>query len=224
MFFGIWNREARLEEEEDDFELDEDLIASGSEIESDLSEDDSDEAAEEHADDDDEFLQYVMPETSKTADNPNNVPIGVPGTNAKQSKLAYTFECPRSHDELLTIFKDVSLTDLPTAIVRVRSLHHPGLNEDNKNKLADFACALVDHINYLANQQPAAPLAIIETIIRHIHSLSRSYAIQIGTRFRHHLKQIQGKTEFDAGDLTIFTAIGSICKFEMHTFSLQKTY
>ena len=170
-------------------------------------------------DEDDEFLQHVLPESSKTG----KTLTASSGVDAKQSKLAYTFECPRSHAELLAIFKDVSLNDLPTAVVRVRSLHHPGLQEDNKNKLSDFACALVDHIYYLSNQRPAAPLAIIETLIRHIHSLSRSYATPIATRFRHYLKQIQAKTDLNAGDLTIFTAIGSICMLPIVLIELECT-
>jgi nucleolar protein 14 len=126
------------------------------------------------------------------------------------SKLAYTYPCPRSHEELLKVFKDVVEKDTSTVIQRIRALYHAGLHSDNKHKLADFACALVDHVAHLANQTPPASLAVIEAIIRHIHSLSRSYPAQIATQFREHLKQLQISNNPNPGDLTLLTAIGTI--------------
>src|SRR5207249_4812402 len=157
----------------DNFLLEDDLIASDSEadmLSGEESEGDS-EVDDTMAvdDDDDDFLKNVLPETRKQPKAVNSV-LTI-GSETTPSKLAYTYACPRSHEELLQVFKDVAVTDMSTVVQRIRALYHAGLHADNKNKLADFACALVDHISYLSNHTPTAPLSVVESIIRHIHSM-----------------------------------------------------
>lgn len=199
-------------DDEDDFVVDDDLIATDSEA--DVSEDDSDLGSEVDDtmamdDDDADFLQSVMPEKPKEQPKAVNGVLTL-GAEATGSKLAFTYPCPRSHEDLLKVFKNVEAKDVPTVVQRIRALYHAGLHTDNKNKLADFACALIDHISYVSNQSPPASLTIIEPIIRHIHSLARSYSVQIATKFREHLKQLQISDSPTAGDLTVLTAIGTI--------------
>jgi nucleolar protein 14 len=196
-------------DDEDDFLLEEDLIASDSEadISGAESEDESEMDDTMAVDNDDDFLKSVLVETPKQAKAVDGVlTIG----SQPSSKLAYTYACPRSHEELLKVFKAVAIADTPTVIQRIRALYHAGLHAENKEKLSDFACALVDHVSYLSNQTPPPPLSIVESVIRHIHSLSRSYPSAIATRFREHLKQLQASNDPTPGDLTILTAIGSI--------------
>ncbi|KAF2132786.1 nucleolar protein 14 [Dothidotthia symphoricarpi CBS 119687] len=198
-------------DDEDDFVLDDDLIATDSEA--DISGDESDDASEVDDtmamdDEDADFLKDVLPEPKVQPKAKNGV-LTI-GSESTSSKLAYTYACPRSHEELLTVFKDVTSKDISTVIQRIRALYHSGLHADNKHKLADFACALVDHASYLSNQTPAAPLSVIESIIRHVHSMSRSYPAQIATHFREHLKKLQISNEPTPGDLTLLTAIGYI--------------
>ncbi|OAL55930.1 nucleolar protein 14 [Pyrenochaeta sp. DS3sAY3a] len=198
-------------DDEDDFLVDDDLIATDSEA--DISEDESDDGSEVDEtmamdDDDEDFLKSVLPERKQQSKAVNGVlTIGAVPTS---SKLAFTYACPRSHEELLTVFEGVALKDTSTVVQRIRALYHAGLHADNKHKLADFACALIDHIAYLSNQDPATPLTVIEAIIRHVHSMSRSYPVQIATQFRKHLKQLQESNQPTAGDLALLTAIGSI--------------
>ncbi|PVI08031.1 Nop14-like protein [Periconia macrospinosa] len=199
-------------EDEDDFLLEDDLIASDSEADL-ASDDESDDEAEVDdtmaADEDDDFLKSVMPESDKKPPKAvNGVLSLVPETSS--SKLAFTYACPRSHEELLKVFKGVAIADLPTAVQRVRALYHAGLHAENKEKLSDFACALVDHISYLSNQDSAVPLTVLNSIIRHVHSLSRAYPAAIATRFRVHLKALQLSNSPTPGDLMLLTAIGSI--------------
>jgi nucleolar protein 14 len=199
-------------EDEDDFLMDDDLIASDSEA--DMSGDESDSASEiddTMAMDEDvaDFLKSVLPDKPKAQPKAVNGVLTI-GADAASSKLAYTYPCPRSHEELLDVFKKVDTKDLPTAIQRVRALYHSGLHSDNKHKLADFACALVDHVAYLSNQTPPASLAVIESMIRHIHSMSRSFPAQIATQFRKHLKQFQESNDPTPGDLALLTAVGTI--------------
>ncbi|KAL1603949.1 nucleolar complex protein 14 [Paraconiothyrium brasiliense] len=196
-------------DDEDDFLLEDDLIASDSEA--DISDEGSDEELDADdtmaADEDDDFLKSVLPEKTQPTKAKNGVLSLVPDST---SKLAYTYACPRSHEELLKVFKGVSVDDTPTVVQRIRALYHAGLHADNKDKLADFGCALVDHISYLSSQTPPAPLQVVESIIRHIHSLSRSYPVVIATRFREHLKQLHASNDPTQGDLVILTAISSI--------------
>ena len=198
-------------DDEDDFLLEDDLVATDSEA--DISDEESESGSEVDDtmamdDDDADFLKDVV-------EQPKVQPKAVKGVltigaDTTSSKLAYTYPCPRSHEELLEVFKKVDLKDTSTVIQRIRALYHAGLREDNKHKLADFACALVDHVSYLSIQTPAAPLAVIESIIRHVHSISRSYPVQIATQFRKHLKALQISNQPTAGDLALLTAIGSI--------------
>jgi nucleolar protein 14 len=199
-------------EDEDDFLMDDDLVATDSEA--DMSGDESDDASEiddtmAMDEDDEDFLKHVMPDKPKEQSKAVNGVLTI-GADTGSSKLAYTYPCPRSHEELLKVFKDVAADDVPTVIQRIRALYHSGLHSDNKNKLADFACALVDHIVYLSNQTPPASLTVIESIIRHVHSLSRSYSARIATQFREHLKQLQASNDPTPGDLALLTAVGSI--------------
>jgi nucleolar protein 14 len=196
-------------DDEDDFLLDDDLVASDSEA--DAMSDDSDDASDVDdtmaVEDDDDLLRDVLSETPERSNAVNGVLTIGPQPS---SKLAYAYACPRSHEELLKVFKGAAVADVPTVVQRIRALYHAGLHADNKDKLSDFACALVDHISYLSEQTPPAPLNVIESVIRHIHSLSRSYPAAIATRFREHLKRLQTSNDPTLGDLTILTAIGSI--------------
>ncbi|KAF2753262.1 Nop14-like protein [Pseudovirgaria hyperparasitica] len=217
--FGITRREQLQQshgvEDEDDFLLDDDLIATGSDLESDqVWSDDSDVSESEHSsqedeDNDDEFIRGLLPKQSTDADSTDLKP-GLNSVNSSSSKLAYTYACPTSHAELLEIFNDVAIKDAPTVVQRIRSLYHPQLSDQNTAKLSAFSMALVDHLFYLGNQKPPAPLAVIDALIRHLHSLSRQFAEDIGQQFRRKLSDMQ-RDEFPTpGDLILLTAIGTI--------------
>jgi nucleolar protein 14 len=196
-------------DDEDDFVMDGDIIATDSEADmSDTSEDEVDADDTMAMDDDEDFLKDVLPKPSKPEKAVNGV-LTI-GSATPSSKLAYTYPCPRSHEELLRVYERVSANDVPVVTQRIRALYHAGLHEDNKNKLADFACALIDHIAYLSDGTPDTPLTVTENLIRHIHSLARSYPVQIATHFRYHLKNIKQSKELTPGALVILTAISSI--------------
>lgn len=196
-------------EDEDEFAFDEDLIASGSEIdmseasESEQDYDLEDEEPQAEADEEDEFVKGML------GDMPNGAaefegqpaPPSTPG-------LAFTYPCPRSHPELLQVSKDSAVDQLPTIIQRIRALHHPSLSADNKEAMADFSAALVDHLSYMGMQKHS--LAITEQVIRHLHSLSRTYPETIAKAFRSQINSAHERKDLHAGDLVTLTAIGSI--------------
>ncbi|KAL9044564.1 MAG: hypothetical protein Q9214_002306 [Letrouitia sp. 1 TL-2023] len=124
----------------------------------------------------------------------------------------YKDECPQSHAELLKATLNVSLSELPVLTQRIRALYHPQLNASNKKKLGVFSTVLVEHVAYLADQCLKPPLFILEALIRHIHSLAKVFPEEIGGAIRVRLKLIHETraTTPTAGDLVILTAIGAI--------------
>jgi len=195
------SRKAILDvEDEDDFVIDEDLVASGSDIDEDFDADSNEDEEEQIPDDDSEFLAGVLPEdNANTAEADDKTKTG--------SRLAYTYPCPQNHSQFLDVLKDIADVDMPVVIQRIRALYHPQLNAQNKEKLSRFAIVLVDHIAYMGSQ--GSSLNIVETVIRHVHSLSRTYPETIGGAFRAHLVGMQERGTLQPGDLFILTAIGS---------------
>ncbi|PNS20341.1 hypothetical protein CAC42_5791 [Sphaceloma murrayae] len=194
-------------DDEDEFELDEDLVASDSEVDSESDGEESDEHLtngddedEQAEDEEDEFVRGILDDDQK-----HTKPADRTGGN---SGVAFTYPCPRSHEELLSVFESVKMEDYPIVIQRIRALYHPSLSSDNKTQISDFSVALVDHISYMAEHGQS--LAVIETIIRHLHSLSRTYPQAIGQAFRNHLSVAHERGSLSKGDLVILTAIGSI--------------
>ncbi|KAI4716485.1 Nop14-like protein [Aureobasidium sp. EXF-10727] len=202
-------KEAVVHDDEDEFLMEDDLIASGSEIDvSDEESDDEDDSdveegigAADEEDEEDEFVRGILGDKDEKSEKKAVAP-------AAPSGLAYTYECPRSHEELLAIVGKMAVEDIPVAVQRIRALYHPSLTADNKQKLADFSVALVDHISYMANNKQS--FAVIETLIRHLHSLSRTYPGTIGKAFRTHMSAMHESGVFTAGDLVILTAVSSI--------------
>jgi nucleolar protein 14 len=205
-------------EDEDDFVIDHDLVASGSDV--DISDDETSSTSNENTfgPEDNDFLDGLL--TEEDARRPEfltgaNAPIPVPehpASNGVNGDLAYTFPCPQSHAGLLEITKGVAILDLPTVVRRIRALYHPQLKIENKAKLGKFAVSLVDHISYLANQSPPPSFYVLESLIRHSHSMAKTCPVEVANAFRNHLEVIH-KTralEPSIGDLVLLTAIGTI--------------
>lgn len=203
-------------DDEDEFVLEDDLVASASDADmSDSSGEsesgDSDDEAEplqQEDEEEDEFVRGILGKSDRTG--ANTQPLSMPVLEVTTPSLAYTYACPSNHDEFLEIInsKGIAVEEIPTVVQRIRALYHPSLSAENKKKLSEFAGVLVDHVSYMAKQKQ--PLAVIETLIRHIHSLSRTYPVTIATAFRNHLLAFHKHGSPTAGDLVILTAIGSI--------------
>jgi nucleolar protein 14 len=218
---GIKTRPTMAElgvEDEDDFLIDDDLVANISEEESIEDESDDEEVNEIDDEEDDEFVKGLL--TEEEAKRPEflagaNAPIAEveePTSNGVNGDLAYKFSCPQSHDELLEITKGVNVLDFPTVVQRIRALYHPKLSSQNKGMLENFAVALVDHISYLTNQDQWPPFVVLESIIRHIHSLAKTFPVEIANAFRRHLKELDTSRALspNPGDLILLTAVGTI--------------
>ncbi|KAI1005129.1 putative nucleolar complex protein 14 [Podosphaera aphanis] len=205
-------------EDEDEFLIEEDLVASGSEIENSENDDSLSEDNQAYVDDsDDEFLTGNRTEEMKLPDflTGANAPLVedfLDDNGVSKEDIAYQFTCPQSHEEFLETIREVNVQDLPIVVQRIRTLYHPKLKSENKTKLANFSNVLIDHIFYLANQDPRPPFTILEALIRHTHSLAKSFPIEISTTFRRYLQVLNSTRAMSPtpGDLVLLTAIGVI--------------
>ncbi|KAK5229882.1 nucleolar complex protein 14 [Exophiala xenobiotica] len=196
-------------EDEDEFMLEDDLIASDSEAEvaseQGLEESESEDEAEDDGDDD--FINgLVLPPGSKAlhAKSANKALVS--------DNLAYTFSCPQTHEELLALVKDTKFTDLPTIIQRIRALYHKGLAQGNQEKLDVFAVVLTQHVAYLADNNSDVPFSVLESLLRHLHSMAKASPQAVGDAFRRHLESIaeERPLKLSPGDLVILTGVSTI--------------
>ncbi|KAL6240526.1 nucleolar complex protein 14 [Rhinocladiella similis] len=195
-------------EDEDEFVLDDDLVASDSEAEMASDQDeDEDESEEEPEDDgDDDFINgLVLPKQPKSKTDPTE-------KVAISNNLAYTFPCPQTHDEFLEVTKDAEFTDLPTIVQRIRALYHKGLAQGNQEKLDVFAGVLSQHVAWLADNKNDVPFSVLESLLRHLHSMAKASPQAVGVAFRAHLESIAEERAFklSPGDLIILTGVSTI--------------
>lgn len=214
-------------DDEDDFVIDDDLVASGSDL--DLAESDDDasdesgsgddsDAEESEAEEEDEFTRGLLNEEE------SRNPVFKEDSAAKESALQkgdesglpYTFPCPQTQAELEKVARGYPLESLPTIVQRIRALYHPKLDSKNKERLGNFATSLVDFISspfggdYDAEVWPS--FGVLEAIIRHIHSLSKMFPVEIANQFRHAVGKMEEERPLAlrAGDLVLLTAVGTV--------------
>jgi nucleolar protein 14 len=198
-------------EDEDEFFIDDDLVASDSDMEE-FESDSLNEGAEEAEVDDGDAESFQRFLANEEAQSPNFLT----GANAPLQKASIGFgqdiKCPQSHEELLETLKGLEASHLPEVIKRIRSIYQPQMNAGNTAKLGNFAVSLIDHMSYIANASLHPPFSILETVIRHIHSLAKRCAVEVSNGFRRHLNEIHASRSLSltAGDLVLLTAIGTI--------------
>ncbi|KKZ63978.1 hypothetical protein EMCG_01732 [[Emmonsia] crescens] len=201
-------------EDEDDFIIDSDLVESDSEAELSLDESDLASSAdeEESEEEDDEFIGGLVLPPDAEADKGPATTNGKPSIASANNDLAFTYPCPESHEHFLQIIKNAKTEDLPTVVQRIRALHHPRLDSDNKSKLATFSKVLVQHTVYLANQPNHPPFAVLENLLRHIHSMAKAQPEAVATEMRNHLREMSESRPLELlpGDLVLLTGVATI--------------
>ncbi|KAK4226132.1 putative nucleolar complex protein 14 [Podospora fimiseda] len=204
-------------DDEDDFLIDDDLVASGSELEFDSDdiedgkesvEGESGSDQEEEDDDDDEFTKGLLTE-AESKDSIFQMPTNTKGND--KDGIPFTFPCPQTYDEVVAVFKDIEVPKLPIAVQRIRALYHPKLGPQNKEKLGNFASALVRHLQYLGDRSEQSWLPALEAITRHIHSLAKSFPIEVAKSYRAVIQEMeqQRPLALTVGDLVTLTAVGT---------------
>ncbi|KAL4913161.1 nucleolar protein 14 [Aspergillus aurantiobrunneus] len=212
-------------EDEDDFILD-DLVETKSDVSLSFDEEDEgmsgsaeeSEKEEDEEDEEDELINGLTMPGGMPSDS-----AAMPSAESTDGQLAYTYPCPSTHEEFLQAIKDVSYEDLPTVIQRIRALHHPRLHSDNKAKLARFAGILVKHTAYLAELSEHPPFTILENVLRHIHSLAKSYPESVSLEFRDRLREIATDRPLSLrpGDIIILTGIATIFPTSDHFHAIS---
>jgi nucleolar protein 14 len=183
-------------EDEDDFVIDENLVGSGSESDAEI---DTDLLAGSDVDDDasgENELNFDADELLSDSD--------------RGEKLAFEASCPVTHEELLEQLKSVSQEDSVRLVQRIRLAYKLDAAPGNRTKLAQFAVVLVEHLCYMGECKPAWPLSIVEAVIRHIHSLSRTFSTEIASAFRTQLLHMREAHILTGGHMMILGAIGTI--------------
>ena len=209
-------------DDEDNFVLDPELVADGSDLEyqddDDMSSIDTnqedgvaDDAAHQEDGEDEDFANDADFIGSSQDMLHTILANGTLNTNTPHNGLPFTYSCPQTHAELLEISELTPINDLLIIVQRIRALYHPKLDDSNKIKLARFSAVLVEHVAYLANQVEHPPFEVLEGLIRHVHSLAKSFPLEVGKAFRDQLQNIHDSrpTSLNAGDLITLTAIGS---------------
>ncbi|KAH0499465.1 hypothetical protein TgHK011_006662 [Trichoderma gracile] len=207
-------------DDEDDFVIEDDLVASGSDLELVESDDDLDDEEEDEEgsagqpeddeDEEDEFTKGLLNEAETK--NPIFQANFASNDKSDENGLPFTFPCPQSCAEFVAITKDYDAANLPKIVQRIRALHHPKLDSKNKEKLANFSVALVDFVALPWNPKTSPPFSVLESLIRHIHSLAKMFPIEIAKQFLQHLEEISEDRPIalQPSDLTLLTAIGTI--------------
>ncbi|KAK1830038.1 putative nucleolar complex protein 14 [Podospora conica] len=200
-------------DDEDDFLIDDDLVAGDSEldIDSDDFESENEEGSEEGSDsdaDDDEFTKGLLTE-AESKDAVFHVPVERKGED--KDGVPYTFPCPQTHEELVQTFEGVDVAKLPVAVQRIRALYHPKLDSGNKERLGNFSQALVKHIAFLGDNLEPNWFPTLEALIRHVHSLAKMFPIEVAKGYRACLVEMseQRPLALTAGDLILLTGIGT---------------
>lgn len=220
---GIRTRTTAAElgfDDEDDFIIDDDLVASGSEEDLDLdSGDESDDesggdSGDENDAEDDEFTKGLL--NDEEAKNPVFQAASAAKTSALEKGdehgLPFTFPCPETFDEFQMLTAKYAHENTPKIVQRVRALYHPKLDAKNKERLGNFAQALVDYIAEPWDHATSPPAAVVESVVRHVHSLAKMFPVEISNRFRHHLQEMgENRTlTLEPSDLLLLSAVASI--------------
>lgn len=215
---GIPEQQKRQElevEEEDDFVIEDNLLASGSDV--DFSDVKNSALQSDHEVSDDEDREFVQGLLSKEDLGREELKSRT-GVQETSTDPTTSVTCPQTHAEFIDMTRTIAVSSLPTVVQRIRALYQPKLSAENKAKLAVFSTVLIDHISYLANQPSHPPFDVLEALIRHTHSLAKTYPEEIGRAFREHLKAMHEKRPLapTSGDLVILTAISTIFSTSDH--------
>ncbi|KAI0859565.1 nucleolar protein 14 [Xylaria cubensis] len=192
-------------DDEDDFIVEDDLLASGSDLEPIESEDEDSSAEENEDDQDDEFTKGLLSEIEA-----HDSAFSKEGDITK-NETSEISSCPETLEQLLNLSCNLLSEQIPPLVQKVRILYHPKLASENKTKLASFSRVLVQYLFHLSNTPNPPPFATLESVIRHIHSLAKSFPIEISEEFRSRINDLTSRCLSPTlGDMVILIAIGTI--------------
>lgn len=201
------------DDEEDEDEDDEEGETDNSDIE-DIEEEDEDDVpvfGEDNGDDDMNEIGKAGVVQKKKVQAPVKV---------EKREIPFTFECPTTHEEFLTILEGLDVEDSVVVTKRIRVLYHIKLAHDNKEKLTKFLGVLVDHLAYVASTVSPLPTSVLENLGTHVYEISQQLPEVAAQIFTAKLKKMHGDMAKkmkhtssswpDVEDLTLLRSIGQI--------------
>jgi nucleolar protein 14 len=183
-------------EDEDEFVIDEDLVANESDFDEEVLDAESvgDSSVDEMLEEDDNIQR----------------PKGSTGANQVAVSSTRVTNCPEIYDDIVSLLEGEQAESAHAIIRRVRLKYDVSLSSSNKPKLEAFSTALVEYLGRRPNMPSSPTLELFEAIIRHLQSMSRTFPDQVGRTFRIHLETMHKDQTMDAGDLMVLTAVGII--------------
>lgn len=97
-------------------------------------EDDEEDAEKSHSDSEEEEEWSGFEDDNFRVDS-RDTRISQKPNASRNLELPFTFPCPESHDEFLSILSEIESQHLGTVLHRIRALYHPRLDQDNPRKL-----------------------------------------------------------------------------------------
>lgn len=204
------------EEGDDDEEDDDDDEEEGETDNEDLEDiEDDDEEIPDFGDDDGDDMNEIGKSGLVQKKNPV-----VSSTPQEKREIPFTFECPTTHEEFLTILEGLDVEDAVIVTKRIRVLYHIKLAQENKAKMSVFLGVLVDHLGYIASTVSPLPTSVLEKLGSHIFEISQQLPETAADIFTAKLKKMHGEMAKkmkhtssswpDVEDLTILRSIGQI--------------
>ena len=212
--FGFTDRTGGREdlavEDEDDFMIDSNLVAGDSDPEVDLSSEHSSSSENEQLGHEEEmdhpYHENSVEDNARIFDN--TFESYVEDTHSFSNIHIRSY--PDTHKDFLLMLQQSDESQTPNIIQRIRALHDKGSFPDSKEKQANFASILIDHIYYLSLRVSDNTLSMVGATIRHVHSMARNHPESIANAFRAQLQRMHESKQLDPGDLLLLTAISSI--------------
>ncbi|KAJ8130893.1 hypothetical protein O1611_g2735 [Lasiodiplodia mahajangana] len=160
---GIRTRPTATElgfDDEDDFIVEDDLLASGSDLEPIDESEDEGSSAGDGDDQDDEFTRGLLNEI-EARDS-----AFMKGIDSAKTETSEISSCPETLEQLADMSRGLPPEQIPAFIQKVRILYHPKLASENKSRLANFSRALVQYLFHESNTSSPLPFATLESITR----------------------------------------------------------
>jgi nucleolar protein 14 len=119
-------------------------------------------------------------------------------------------DCPGTLEDVVGTLGELPYDQYHETIRQIRLQNDTSLSSDNLLRLDNFSTALVQYLAEMPARDPRPPAAVLDVVIRHIHSMAKKHAGPISLAFRNHLQKMHDEKSMNAGDLVILAAVGSI--------------
>ncbi|CAG8565891.1 7825_t:CDS:10, partial [Paraglomus occultum] len=161
-----------------------------------------DETSEEEEEDNDEDdrkrrKRRKRRDIESESENEENEAVTLPAS------LPYTFPCPQTYEEFMSVLRGVELKDVPTVVHRICVLHHLKLDPSNKEKLE------AKYVLNIANEGPL-PTAFLSSLTTRLFSLTHMLPHITRRTFSSQLSLAHSHASVTMSDLTLLMLISKL--------------